>query len=172
MSDLSPAAKEMVLHWGEMGSLWGLSRTAAQVYALLYLSQDPLSADEIAEQLQCARSNISNAVKQLRQWGVLKTAGALGERREYYTVLDDVWETFRKIVAERKRREIDPTAEMLKTCLEEQKAYPDDGYAQERMASMLSFFEMANRCYDQIDILPVDKLIKLAERVQAGWKKS
>src|ERR1700682_4744952 len=106
MPDISPVAEKFILHWGEMGTRWGVNRTVAQIHALLYISARPLNAEEIAEALSIARSNVSTSIKELQGWGVIRTAPVLGDRRDHYESMKDVWEMFRLVLDERKKREI------------------------------------------------------------------
>jgi len=117
MPTLTTIQKQYILHWGEMGTRWGINRTVAQIHALLFLSPKPLAADEIAETLTVARSNVSTSIRELESWGIIRPVHVLGERREHYESLKDVWEMFRIIVEQRKRREVDPTLLLLRNCL-------------------------------------------------------
>src|SRR5438093_13770719 len=119
MIDLSPIKKKFILHWGEMGTRWGINRTVAQIHALLYLSRKPLHAEEIARTLSVARSNVSTSLRELQNWGIVKVVHVLGDRRDHFESLKDVWEMFRIILEERKRREIDPTLRVLQECVED-----------------------------------------------------
>src|SRR5579871_3782165 len=138
---LSNVQQQYILHWVEMGTRWGINRTVAQIHALLFLSPKPLPADELAETLTVARSNVSTSIRELESWGIVRAVHVLGERREHYESMKDVWEMFRLIVEQRKRREVDPTLQLLRQCL----AHPDeggaDGYTRERLESMAEFFE-------------------------------
>ena len=111
---LSDIASRFVLHWGEMGSAWGVNRTVAQIHALLFFYGKPLHAEEITETLGVARSNVSNSLKELQSWKLIRTTHVLGDRRDYFETSTDVWELFRTIVKERKQREFDPTVRMLR----------------------------------------------------------
>ncbi len=111
---LSPLSRRFVQHWGEMGSRWGVNRTVAQIHALLFLAERPLHAEEIAEILVVARSNVSTSLRELVTLNLIKVAHLLGDRRDHYTTSKDVWELFRTVVRERKAREFDPTVGMLK----------------------------------------------------------
>src|ERR1700684_661934 len=106
---LTPAQQKFILHWGEMGTRWGINRTVAQVHALLYLSPRPLHAEEIAATLDVARSNVSNSLRELQGWGIVRVTHQLGDRRDHFESLKDVWQMFEIIIAERKRREMGPT---------------------------------------------------------------
>src|SRR3977135_3151768 len=119
MTKLSPVQQKFVLHWGEMGTRWGINRTVAQIHALLYLSPKPLNAEEIAETLSVARSNVSTSLKELQGWRIVKLVHLLGDKRDHFESMKDAWEMFRVVLDERKRREIDPTLAMLRECIAE-----------------------------------------------------
>lgn len=146
---LSATEQKYILHWGEMGSRWGVNRTVAQIHALLFLANAPLNAEQIADTLNVARSNVSNSLKELQGWGLVKIAHVMGDRRDHFVALQDVWEIFRVIVEERKRREIDPTLSVLREC-----AIEADGDGQmapatrQKMAQVLEFLEMLAGSYD------------------------
>ncbi len=149
-------AKDFILHWGEMGTRWGINRTVAQVQALLFLSERPLPAEEICAQLEVARSNVSTSLKELQNWGIVKTVHLPGDRRVHFECLGDVFEMFRRITAERKRREIDPTLEILEEFTREAAESEDeaDDYAQEKLAEMLNFFQSVDDFYRKMSRLP------------------
>ena len=117
--NLAPVIEKFVLHWGEMGTRWGVSRTVAQIHALLYLSERALHAEEIAETLSVARSNVSTSLKELQGWGLVKMVHVMGDRRDHFMALQDITDLFRVIVEQRKRREIDPTLSLLRECVNE-----------------------------------------------------
>ncbi len=142
-----------MLHWGEMGARWGINRTVAQIHALLYLSPRPLHAEEIAATLSVARSNVSNSLRELQGWGIVRVAHVLGDRRDHFESLKDVWQMFDIILAERKRREIDPTVEMLRSCLSEPQA-KIDGYTAERITKMLDFLDAMLGFYSDLQKMP------------------
>jgi DNA-binding transcriptional regulator GbsR (MarR family) len=144
MPNLSAVQKKFILHWGEMGARWGINRTVAQVHALLYLSATPLDAEDIAKTLGVARSNVSTSLRELQGWGIVRVTHLLGDRRDHFMSLTDVWELFRIILQERKRREIDPTLIMLRECLAEMGPSSGEAYPRERVAAMLDFME--NMC--------------------------
>src|SRR5712692_10282374 len=134
MPNLSPVAQKFILHWGEMGARWGVNRTVAQVHALLYLSPRPLTAEEIAAALSVARSNVSTSLRELQSWGVVKIVHVLGDRRDYFESMKDVWEMARIVLDGRKQREIDPTLAALRECVvEAQKGDPADPYSKKRL---------------------------------------
>src|SRR5687767_731583 len=115
---LSDIQQKFILHWGEMGTRWGINRTVAQIHALLFLSPEPLHAEEIAETLGVARSNVSTSLRELQGWGIVRVVHQLGDRRDHFESLKDVWELFQVIADQRKRREIDPTMALLRECVE------------------------------------------------------
>src|SRR5438045_4237411 len=114
---LAPVEEKFILHWGEMGAKWGINRTVAQVHALLYLAAKPLPADEISATLSVARSNVSTSLKELQSWGIVRIVHVLGDRRDHFESIQDVWELYRQVMDERKRREIDPTLTLLSDCV-------------------------------------------------------
>ncbi|MGH9704912.1 MAG: GbsR/MarR family transcriptional regulator, partial [Candidatus Acidiferrales bacterium] len=113
-SKLSPVTRKFILHWGEMGTRWGINRTVAQVHALLFLSPEPLHAEEIAQTLSVARSNVSTSLRELQAWRIVREVSVFGDRRQHFESMKDLWEMFRIILEERKRREIDPTITVLR----------------------------------------------------------
>src|SRR6202162_3324905 len=171
---LSPVAQKFILHWGEMGTRWGINRTVAQIHALLYLSPQALPAEEIAETLSVARAHVSTSIRELETWGIVRAVHVLGDRREHYESMKDVWEMFRLVIEQRKRREIDPTREMLRRSLEE--LDPQEAgaaFTRERLAAMAGFFEAVTELHDQMKRLPtgtVRKLLRMGAKVR-GKKK-
>jgi len=152
---LTPIMERYVLHWGEMGQRWGVNRSVAQIHALLYLSPHPLNAEDIAQTLAIARSNVSTSLRELESWGIVRPIHLLGDRREHYQAMKDVWEMARVILDERKRREIDPTVSVLRECLREVNAKePSGAERRERLKAMLEFVEMLTSLYAQISRLP------------------
>src|SRR5438034_11660411 len=130
---LTPVAQKFILHWGEMGTRWGINRTVAQVHALLFLSPRPVPADEISTTLAVARSNVSTSLRELQGWRIVRVVHVLGDRRDHLESIKDVWEIFRIGAEERKRREIDPTLRVLDECVQEIKANPQgDSYTRDR----------------------------------------
>src|SRR5213079_286145 len=116
---LTPVAEKFILHWGEMGQRWGINRTVAQIHALLYLSPKPLYAEEIADTLGVARSNVSTSLRELQGWGIVKLVHVLGDKRDHFESMKEVGDMFRIVLDERKKREIDPTLSMLRECIAE-----------------------------------------------------
>src|SRR5688500_16870386 len=171
---LSPVTEKFVLHWGEMGARWGVSRTVAQVHALLYLSERALNAEEISETLSIARSNVSTSLKELQAWGLIKVTHVLGDRRDHFVGLQDITDLFRVIVEERKKREIDPTLALLRECVDESEA-KGDAFARERIQSTLDFMEMLNKWYDDMKNLPypmLASLMRMGSKVQKFLRKA
>jgi DNA-binding transcriptional regulator GbsR (MarR family) len=154
MMTLTPIQRQYILHWGEMGTRWGINRTVAQIHALLYLSPQPLAAEEIATTLGVARSNVSTSIRELESWGLVRPVHLLGERRAHYESMKDVWEMFRVIIEQRKRREVDPTLQLLRRSLTElSKDGGADSYTRERLEAMAEFFEAATAAYEEISQL-------------------
>ena len=170
MSALSPVTQTFILHWGEMGTRWGVNRTVAQIHALLYLSPDPLSAEDIAHTLSIARSNVSNSLRELESWGIVKAVHLLGARRTHYVSMKDVWEMARVIFDERKRREIDPTLAVLRACVAElEKKKGAEAALRESLLEMLRFLEALADLYQEIRHLPtgtVRQLLKARARLR------
>lgn len=159
---LTPSARKFVLHWGEMGQAWGINRTMAQVHALLFIAPDSLDAEEISLLLDVSRSNVSTSLRELITWGVVRRVHIIGDRRDRFEALKDVMETFRVIMAERKRREMDPTIALLERCVDEARAGgPDEEYTREQLEKMLEFTRMVTTWYSQIDRLPTSALERL-----------
>ena len=164
MKRLSPLAQKFILHWGEMGTRWGINRTVAQIHALLFLSPRPLPAEEIAATLGIARSNVSNSLRELQNWGIVRVVHVLGDRRDHFESMKDVFDMFRVIIHERKKREIDPTLQVLQRCIVEAgKPKSADRYTRERLTDLLQFFELAETAYLQLEKLPTTALLKLAK---------
>jgi len=168
---LSSVAQKFILHWGEMGALWGVNRTVAQVHALLFLSPRPLHAEEIARTLSVARSNVSTSLRELQGWRIVRAVSLLGDRRQHFESMKDLWEMFRVILEERKRREIDPTMAVLRECVAEaSKGGTSDAYARERLADMLDFIVSMNALYEEFHSLPPTALRALV-KLRGGIRK-
>jgi DNA-binding transcriptional regulator GbsR (MarR family) len=155
MASITPLQERFVLHWGEMGTRWGINRTVAQIHALLYISPQPMHAEQITATLSVARSNVSNSLRELQGWGLVRVVHVLGDRRDHFETLKDVWEMFRIVLDERKRREIDPTLALLRSSVaESKKDEKQDPYTHERLAEMLDFLEIVSGFYDEMHRLP------------------
>ena len=172
---LSPAVEKYVLHWGEMGTRWGTNRTVAQIQALLYLSPEPLRADQIVDILAVARSNVSTSIRELQSYGLVRMTHVLGDRRDYFESLHDVWELFRVIIEQRKKRELNPTLTMLQQCAKEVEAEKQtDDVTKERIQNMLKFVSTTSDWYEQIQAVPtstLQKLMKLGSGITKFLKK-
>jgi len=151
MATATPLHERFILHWGEMGTRWGINRTVAQIHALLYLSPQPLPAEQIAATLSVARSNVSTSLRELQGWGIVRVVHVLGDRRDHFEALKDVWEMFRIVLDERKRREIDPTLALLRSSVvESKKNEKQDPYTHERLSEMLDFMEIVTGFYEEM----------------------
>lgn len=155
-AELTSSARKFIVHWGELGTRWGINRTVAQVHALLYLAAKPLDVAEICEQLEIARSNAGNSLRELKGWGVVRTVHVLGDRREHFEAIVDVWQMFSTLVEGRKRREIDPTLAVLRECAEEADASTRvaDRHVRTRIRSMLELFETLTPLVDEFLRVP------------------
>jgi DNA-binding transcriptional regulator GbsR (MarR family) len=159
---LTPAMQRYIVHWGEMGSRWGMNRSVAQIHALLYLSADGLHADEIAETLGIARSNVSVGLKELLSWNLVQITHSLGDRRDFFLAQHDPWEVIRVIIEGRKRREIDPTIAVLRECVEQlERESETPASVRERLTGQLEFLETVTTWYDSIKTLPRKTLLKM-----------
>ena len=164
MANLDSTTQKFIIHWGEMGSRWGINRTIAQIHALLYISPEPLTAEDISETLGIARSTVSTGLHELQNWGVVKVIHLLGDRRDYFEVIGDVWEMFRAVLAERKRREIDPALGVLReTVAELEQNSTESVPTQAKMTEMLDVFETISNLYDQADKLSTTRLVQIAK---------
>jgi DNA-binding transcriptional regulator GbsR (MarR family) len=159
---LAPAVERFILHWGDMGGQWGVNRSVAQIQALLYLSEAPLTAERIAGTLSLARSNVSNSLKELLAWKLIRRVPVMGDRRDHYEAETDLWEMVTRIAQGRKEREIDPAAAALRACLAQAKGDPQvSDVARRRLAAMGEFVETVNRWYDQMIAVPAPKIMAL-----------
>ena len=159
---LTPIMQKYILHWGEMGTRWGVNRTVSLIHALLYLATAPLPADEITETLSVARSNVSASLKELQNWGIVRLTHVLGDRRDHFEAVKDNWQMMMVIIEERKRRELDPTLVMLNECVDQaEHDTATDPEIKRRIKSMLEFTETLNTWSDQMTNLPRPTLIKL-----------
>jgi DNA-binding transcriptional regulator GbsR (MarR family) len=156
---LTPLQQEFVLHFGEMGSRWGINRTVGQIYALLFLSSKPLNAEQITDALSISRSNTSMGLKELQSWNLVRLKHFQGDRRDYFTTPEDLWEIVRILVAERKKREIDPTLTKLREL--EMSGPAGDDYAEARIAELRELIETMTGFYAEMDRLETERLVKL-----------
>ena len=158
---LPPLNRQFVSHFGEMGSRWGINRTVGQIYALLYLSPRALNAEEISETLEFSRSNVSMGLKELQSWRLVNLRHHPGDRREYFEAPQDVWEIFRRLAEERRRREIEPTQSMLRSALLEEASSDDERHAQQRMQEMYELIEKLMTWFDDVQRLKPETAMQL-----------
>jgi DNA-binding transcriptional regulator GbsR (MarR family) len=158
---LPPLSRQFVSHFGEMGSRWGINRTVGQIYALLFISQRALNADEIGEALEFSRSNVSMGLKELQSWRLVRMRHLAGDRREYFEAPADVWEIFRVLAEERRRREIEPTLSMLRMALLEQPGTEADRHAQQRMREMYELIDRLMTWFDDVQKLAPETAMQL-----------
>lgn len=159
--NLPPLAQEFVLHFGEMGSRWGINRTVGQIYALLFISPHPLNADDMAELLGFSRSNVSMGLKELESWQLVRLQHVPGDRREYFSAPEDVWAIFRTLAEQRRKREVDPTLTMLRTALLEAPRDETEKYAQKRMREMHDLIELLTDWFSDVQKMEQATLVKL-----------
>ncbi len=167
--DLSPTLSRFVLHWGEMGTRWGVNRTVSQIHALLYITGRPMHAEEITDTLAVARSNVSNSIRELQGWNLVRLVHIAGDRRDHFETSTHVWELFRTIVRERQRREIAPTIEVLSELLADPAISRDPTEAKLRMRETLEFLQTLTAWSDEmlkLDTETLAKVLKLGARVK------
>lgn len=160
-NELAPLNRQFVAHFGEMGSRWGINRTVGQIYALIFLSPRALNADEIADALDFSRSNVSVGLKELQAWRLVQLRHQAGDRREYFEAPHDVWEIFKLLAEERRRREIEPTQSMLRMALLEEPSSDDERYAQQRMQEMYELIDKLMVWFDDVQRLAPETAMQL-----------
>ncbi|MDR6214628.1 MarR family transcriptional regulator [Paracidovorax wautersii] len=166
---LTDTARRFVVHWGEMGTAWGVNRTVAQIHALLFFHGRPLHAEELCETLGVARSNVSNSLKELLNWNLIRTTHVLGDRRDYFETSTDVWELFRTVVRERKEREFDPTVRMLRDLVAQPGFADEAADAQDRVRETLQLMQSLGVWADEmLRLTPstLDKVLRMGASVQ------
>lgn len=167
--DLSPNLSRFVLHWGEMGTRWGVNRSVAQIHALLYITGRPMHAEEIADTLDVARSNVSNSIRELQGWNLIRLVHLAGDRRDHFETSTQVWELLRTIVRERQRREIAPTIEVLRGLLAEPSITKEPTEARLRMSETLELLETLTVWSDEmlkLDTATLTKVLKLGAKIK------
>ncbi len=167
--ELTDISRRFIVHWGEMGTNWGVNRSVAQIHALLYVHGQPLHAEEIADTLALARSNVSNSLKELLNWRLIRVTHLLGDRRDYYETSGDVWELFRTIVRERKEREFDPTVALLKDLAADPALEKESPAMQDRLRSTLELMQTLGSWSDEmLRLTPatLEKILRLGAQVQ------
>jgi DNA-binding transcriptional regulator GbsR (MarR family) len=167
--ELPPALEHFVLQWGDMGGKWGVNRSVAQIHALLYVSERPLTAEDIADRLGLARSNVSNSIKELQAWNLIGRVPIRGDRRDHFAAEADPWEMFARIAAGRKEREIDPAIAALRTCRSEAEGDPAiHPVAKARLNALLEFVDTMDRWYGQMKAVPrpqIAAMVRLGAKV-------
>jgi DNA-binding transcriptional regulator GbsR (MarR family) len=179
--DLPPLTQSFVLHFGEMGSRWGINRTVGQIYALLFVSDRAINADEIVDKLGVSRSNVSMGLKELQSWRLVRLSHLPGDRRDFYSAPDDVWTIFQTLAEERQRREVEPTLSLLRAALLESPDSTEERHAQERMRSMYELMNTMTEWFADVRKLSpstlmslmalggkVTRLLEMKERILGG----
>ncbi len=158
---LSELGNQFILHWGEMGARWGINRTVSQIHAFLYFIGKPANAEQIADTLQVARSNVSNSLKELQNWNLIRVTHMMGDRRDYFETSLDIWELFRTVITERKAREFDPTVKFLQQFLENNTFNQNELAAKKRVEEMLSLMQTLSIWGDEMIKLKPETLTKI-----------
>ncbi len=173
---LTGSMKEFILHWGEMGARWGVNRTVAQVHALLYLWSEPLTAEEIADVLSVARSNVSTSLKELENWNLIQVDNRIGDRRDFFRTSYDVWTLFLTVVEQRVEREIEPTMKVLERLAAEARAErPAQAFVAARITALASFLRELHGWYSQVKKLPpatLESVIRIGSGITRVLPKS
>ena len=167
--ELTDIQRKFVLHWGEMGSMWGVNRTVSQIHALLFVHGKPMHAEELSDTLGVARSNVSNSLKELQAWNLVRVTHILGDRRDYFETSVDVWELFRTVVRERKEREFDPTIRVLREIVASPDFQKEPADAQDRIRSTMDLMsKLATWADEMLRLSPgtLDKVLTLGASVQ------
>jgi len=167
--ELTDIQRKFVLHWGEMGSMWGVNRTVSQIHALLFVHGKPIHAEELSDTLGVARSNVSNSLKELQAWNLVRVTHMLGDRRDYFETSVDVWELFRTVVRERKEREFDPTIRVLREIVASPDFQKESADAQDRIRSTMDLMaKLATWADEMLRLSPgtLDKVLTLGASVQ------
>jgi DNA-binding transcriptional regulator GbsR (MarR family) len=168
--ELSPVAQRFVLHWGEMGTRWGINRTVAQIHALLYISEKPLTADDFVRILAVSRSNVGNSIKELQGWKLATVVNQFGQRKEYYETSKDVWELFKIVLEGRMQREIQPTRDVLRQCVSElEQAGKEDQYVKKQLTNLAEFVETSTAWVQEV--LPMStpmlkRIVRMGSKIQ------
>jgi len=167
---LSPPLRRFVQHWGEMGTRWGVNRTVAQIHALLLVAPHPLTAEEIQATLGVARSNVSTSLRELQGWGIVRISRELGDRRDRFDAMDDVLETVRMIVEQRKRREFDPTLSAVRESVAAARRASGGPQARQRLAELLEVMETLEAVYQEVRTMSVGEVRTLL-KVRGGIRR-
>ena len=167
---LGASGRRFVMHWGEMGWRWGVNRTVAQIHALLFLVGRPMHAEEISDLLRVARSNVSNSLRELQNWNLVRVVHLVGDRRDHFETAQDPWELLRIIVRERKAREFDPTLDVLRDCVADAQFSRLDAGAQKRVRETLALMDSLSAWTAEmlaLDTSTLARLMKVGSRIQA-----
>lgn len=152
--NLTPAMQNFILHWGEMGSKWGVNRSVAQIHALLHISTDAMTADEICETLNLARSNVSNGLKELQSQRLVKASRQLGDRRDHFTSIRDMFDLVDAVIKARREREFAPTLRALDAVMKEAEGDDTPKRTKDRMGETLRVMQMFDDWYVDFSRLP------------------
>jgi DNA-binding transcriptional regulator GbsR (MarR family) len=153
--------KTFVLHFGEMGSRWGINRTVGQIYALIYLSDEPLNADQIVESLGFSRSNVAMGIKELDVMNLIMLRHIPNDRKDYYATHEDIWDIVRNLIEARRKREIDPTLSMLRSVIMENPSSTEEKHAQVKMEEMYELIDMLTQWYEEMQKMETERLVRL-----------
>ena len=167
---LNPVTEKFTLHWGEMGSQWGVNRTMSQIHALLFIIGKPLNAEEITETLGVARSNVSNSIKELQHWGLVQKVSILGDRRDHFSTNTDVWELARIIVVERQKRELEPTVQFLQELMDSPEFENENSEVKARIRDTKEFVSTLTTWSAEMLKLPTS-ILKKVLKLGASIKK-
>jgi DNA-binding transcriptional regulator GbsR (MarR family) len=159
--NLPPMIKMFVLHFGEMGSRWGINRTVGQIYALIYLSDEPLNADQIVERLGFSRSNVAMGIKELDGMNLIMLRHIPNDRKDYYVTHEDIWDIVRNLIEARRKREIDPTLSMLRSVIMESPSSTEEKHAQAKMEEMYELIDMLTQWYEEMQKMETERLVRL-----------
>jgi DNA-binding transcriptional regulator GbsR (MarR family) len=163
MANLTPTIQNFIIHWGEMGERWGINRTVAQIQALLYISPEPLNAEQISQTLSVARSTVSVGLRELQYWGIVNVVHKLGDRTDYYELIGDVWEMFRLIADRRIQNELDPTVLMLREAVARLEDRPEDPHSKAKLEELLDVLDTASGIYQEFQKVPTKTIARIAK---------
>lgn len=161
--ELSPTIQNFIVHWGELGQRWGINRTVAQIQALLFISPEPLNADQISQTLSVARSTVSVGIRELNYWGIIKVVHTMGDRTDYYELIGDPWDMFRVIADRRVQNEVDPTVHLLNDVVNQLEDKPEDPHSKKRLEELLDVLETASRIYKEFQKVPTKTVKQIAK---------
>jgi DNA-binding transcriptional regulator GbsR (MarR family) len=163
MTNLTPAVQNFIIHWGEMGERWGINRTVAQIQALLYVSPKPLNAEQISQTLSVARSTVSVGLRELQYWGIINVVHRLGDRTDYYELVGDVWEMFRRIADRRIQNELDPTVLVLREAVNQLDNNTEDPHSKKKLIELLDVLDTASNIYKEFQKVPTKTIARIAK---------